>query len=499
MWKQMLAAFVSNDLEKAKPLADKFLNQQQVLTPLQIRATQMLLELSANGSNKGESLEVSQLKVDASEALRAAQFAEQQLARVEAQMIQMPKQFTAGGPTHQKWIHLNNEQQGYSANRDAAKKKYDALKTRYDELMAGKTKVLEGAIIGLATSLSEENQIDGAMALCTVYIRKYPPAGTVVKMGQELVVLKDAFERAGQLLVAVEASVRKMLSEKKIWTAQDELIRSKTLIESRIEDSREKTFFGTLIKPLEEEVQTVIAKVKSKTEEVRSLSKTDPEEAGRQLAVLKSLADDNPDLGSVAAVIKQQDKKLETGSHDKIEQSVMDLAKADLNAAKKLLADIGGSLPKEKAAIIKARLDGADRGSWLSELNAIRSDIDEAHSFLEQVSSNFLFKLKNGDDAEIKASLRESQARENMTRAKGLLNGALRTAQAVPLNEMDKVLLARIEGIKATAAASLAEIERAEKLVEGEHDSGGQMVGLYVFAAVLGIAALAFFAKQKSR
>lgn len=497
MWKQMLTAFVSNDLDKAKPLADKFLNQQQVLTPLQIRATQMLLELSGNASTKGELPEVAQLKIDASEALRAAQFAEQQLARVEAQMIQMPKQFTAGGPTHQKWIHLNNEQQGYSANRDAAKKKYDGLKAKYDDLMAGKTKVVEEGVIGLATALSDENQIDGAMALCTVFIRKHPPAEKTVKKGQELVLLKDAYDRASQLLVAVEASVRKLLADKKVWAAQAELVRTKGLIESKIEDSKEKTFFAGLIKPLEKEVQSLINQIARKTDDVRRLSKADPTEAQKQFIALQAEAGDNPELSNVSAEIKQKDKQVEAGGHDKIEEAVLDLAKTDLNAAKKLLGELGASLPASKLAILKARLDGAGRGGWLSEFDAMRADIDEAHTFLEQVSSNFLFKLKNGDEEEIRASLREYEARENMTRAKGLLSGALKSAETVPLNEIDKVLIARLEGIKATAMASLAEIKRAEHLIEDSRDSGGQMVGLYIFAAVLGIAVLVLFVRKK--
>lgn len=497
MWKQMLAAFVSNDLEKAKALADKFLSQQQVLTPLQIRATQMLLELSANASTKGESTEVAQLKIDATEVLRAAQFAEGQLARVEAQMIQMPKQFTAGGPTHQKWIHLNNEQQGYTANRDAAKKKYDGLKAKYDDLMAGKTKVVEEGVIALATALSDENQIDGAMALCTIFIRKHPPAEETVKKGQELVLLKDAYDRASQLLVVVEASVRKLLADKKVWGAQAELVKTKGLIESKIEDSKEKSFFAGLIKPLEEEVRSLIEQIAKKTNDVRRLSKTDPTEAQKQFIALHAEAGDNPELSNVGAEIKQKDKQVEAGGHDKVEEAVLELAKTDLNAAKKLLGELGTSLPASKLPILKARLDGAGRGGWLSEFDAMRADIDEAHTFLEQVSSNFLFKLKNGDDEEIRASLREYEARENMTRAKGLLSGALKSAETVPLNEIDKVLIARIEGIKATAMASLAEIERAEHLIEDGRDSGGQMMGIYVFAAVLGIGALVFFVRKK--
>ncbi|MDI1314585.1 hypothetical protein [Prosthecobacter sp.] len=496
-WRQMLAAFVSNEEEKARLMAEKMLSQKQVLTPLQIRATQMLVDLASNVMDRNDSTEVAQLKQDALEALNAGNFAERQLARVSAEMTQMPKQFTAGGPTHQKWNHLTNEEHGYTANRDAAKKKYAALKTRYEELTKDKTNLLEESLVNLATALSDEDQIDGAIALCNVYIRKKPPAEVVVKKGQDLVLIKDAYNRAKQLLQAVESTVRKLVADKKLWEAQSELTKSRALIEARIEDAREKHAFAKLIEPLDQEMTVMISQSKAKALEIKKLAKSDPDEALRLLDVLKATAIDNPDIDDAGAAIRQKDKQTQGLANDRRIQVIVDLAQTDLNAAKSLFNDLQTSLSGEDAIILKAQLNGAKRGIWSSELGSIRADVDLAHSFLEKVSSNFLYTLKNGNEGEIRAALTTYEAKENMTRAKGLLVGAHKALDFIPVIGMDAVLVSRLEGLKATALASLTEIERAEALGIVKEDSSGPMVGLIVFVIVM--AALVFFLMTKKK
>jgi hypothetical protein len=497
IWREMLSAFVSNEEGKARSMAMEILGKKQVLTPLQIRATQMLTDLTSNEVDKNDSIEVAQLKQDALAALNAGNFAEKQLARVLAEMIQMPKQFTEGGLTHQKWIHLTNEEKGYTANRDAAKKKYVILKARYEELTNDKTHLLETSIVNLATALSDEDQIDGAIALCNVYIRKKPPAEVVVKKGQELVLIKDAYIRAEQLLKAVESTVRKLVADKKIWAAQAELVKSRALIQARIEDEHEKQAFAKLIDPLDEEIDVMINQSKSKVTEIKMLSQSDPDEASRLLGVLKGTAIDNPDIDAVGAAIRKKDMQTQALANDRRIQAIVDLAQTDLNAAKSLLNDLQASLSGEDAVILKAQLIGAKRGIWSSELESIRADVDVAHGFLEKVSSNFLYTLKKGSEIELRAALSSYEAKENMTRAKALLAGARKALDFIPMKELDGVLVSRFEGLKATAVASIIEIERAEGLVATKGDSTGLIVGLVVF--VLVIIALVFFLMSKKK
>lgn len=496
-WKNMLQAFAANDEEKARKLANDLLAVKQVLTPIQIRATQMLLQLSSPKSSKDDSLEIAQLKQDASEALAGANYAEQQLARVLAEAAQLPKQFSAGGQTHQKWIHLSNQEKGFTATRDTNRKKFEELKARYEEITKANSSRLEDNIISLATSLSDENQIEGAMGLCSVYIRKNPPAEKVVVKGQELVLLKEAFAKAGELLKAVEATVRKLMAEKKVWAAREELMKSRDLIHAKIEDQNEKNAFAKLIAPLSEELSRIIDSSQTKAAEVKALAQTDAEEAAKQLAVLRSIAVDIPEIESITVTVNQTNKMDQSVAYEKRLQAVRELGMTDQNAAKGLLKDLQQGLSGEDATILAAQLAGAQNGKWTEELKALRHDIDEAHSFLEKVSSNFLYTLKNGSDEEIRAALTASSARENMTRAKGLLSGCLKTVNSIPPAELDNVLHARAEGIKATVSASLQEIERAESLGERSSKTPSLLFPVSLVGIVGGLAT--FFLMRKQR
>jgi hypothetical protein len=488
-WNDMLSAFAANDEEKACELANGLLGEKQILTPLQIRATQMLVQLSKHKSSSESSLEIAQLKKDASEALVGANYAEQQLARVLAEGAQLPKQFTAGGQTHQKWIHLSNQDKAFTETRDSNRKKFEELKARYELLTKKSADVLEDDIIQLATLLSEDNQIEGAMALCSIYIRKNPPAEKVVIKGQELVLLKEAFTKASGLLKAVETTIRKLMAEKKVWAAQEELVKSKQMIESKIEDQNEKKAFAKLVIPLSEELSRVIDSSKIKAAEVSALAKTDAEEAVKQLAVLRTTAVDLPEIESINVSLNQTNRMDQSAAYEKRLQVIRDLALSDLNAAKGLLNDLQKGLSGEDALILNAQLVGARRGLWVEELNLARADIDEAHSFLEKVSSNFLYTLKSGSNEEIRAAMNTYDARENMTRAKGLLTGALKAVSAIPSEELDNVLQARVEGIKAAASASLQEIARAESLTDTSPNMASFLIPISLVVFVAGLIA----------
>jgi hypothetical protein len=279
------------------------------------------------------------------------------------------------------------------------------------------------------------------------------------------------------------------MAEKKVWAAQEELVKSKQMIESKIEDQNEKKAFAKLVIPLSEELSRVIDSSKIKAAEVSALAKTDAEEAVKQLAVLRTTAVDLPEIESINVSLNQTNRMDQSAAYEKRLQVIRDLALSDLNAAKGLLNDLQKGLSGEDALILNAQLVGARRGLWVEELNLARADIDEAHSFLEKVSSNFLYTLKSGSNEEIRAAMNTYDARENMTRAKGLLTGALKAVSAIPSEELDNVLQARVEGIKAAASASLQEIARAESLTDTSPNMASFLIPISLVVFVAGLIA----------
>ena len=511
-WRKLLAAFAGNEEATGRKLAQDFLGMKTLLTPQQIQATQLLLRISPP-SGREESPVNAQIRIEATKVAADLAAAQAQLNRVEALAAQLPKTFTQGGQTHVRWVQLSKEKAFWTAEKEKLTTRQEELKANYGKLQSSERDAVETELLGVSSRLAEQNDIEGALALCNTYLRKNPAAKTVAAKGQELVELRNIYVRAQELAVSVERDAKKLLANGELWAAKTEFEKSQSLVESRITDAAEKKAFSNLLRPLADEITRRIDDAGRKMGDLELLATNDPEEAAKQLEALKANVRDHPQIQSLQTKIKQANDSRAMASYQTKLDAVRKLSQSDPSAAKSLLDEFQKTISKDDASIIRAELHSIRSGILKGEIDLIRGDMDEAHSFLTKVSANFAIQITKRDRDAVRATLTHSQAIENLTRARGLLESAAKRIEALPVTEMDTVLRSRSDGLKAGIARSMADIEFAEETgkstsavaVQANHpsdfSSGGiKKIALYggiAIAAVVSLVVGIYFRSQR--
>ena len=476
-WKQMLEAFSANNDPQGTELCRELLGANQVLTPLQLQAAKMLLSLS-DDSAITDSPDMALIKSEASKLVAEINGIEAKLAGIEVSFNQINKPFSQGSQSHYKWLQLEQGKKFWTEKRDALKPQVEALRVKYGDLKTAQTAQLEKQLLEVAQKLAAENEIDGALALCNLYLRKHGNTHDVAVRGQELVELKNMQVRVMKMAAAVRLEADALIKQGKWSAAQAALSKSKGLVESRIDNTTEKGMFFALLKPLEELVEKTLSDAAATVAEITAAAAAHPDEAQARLTRLQERVRDLPQMESALAEIRAVKMTKETSTYDKRLATVTELAQSDPTSARALLDEYRKDMTAEDFVTLRAKLQGTWHRLWEKELESIRADQDEAHSFLTKVSSSFQRAIEMGDAPAIREAIVVTpNARENLTRSKGLLAGGVKHIEAIPLTELDSVLKSRAEGLKASMTLSLAQLEHAEEMMQPSallHQQGPQ-------------------------
>lgn len=185
---KVFTAFARNDEAAGRKLAQEFLDLKGgVVSPQQAQTVQLLLRITATPTLKDESPDEAKARAEAIKVAGDLKGVLAQLEKIEATARTMPKTgFSAGGPTHQRWIQMGEDRGRLWEQRDKLTKRQGELVAEYNTAHTARMGSVEAEVLEIAGRLAEQSDFVGATALCNTYVRKNPSAQNVARKGQEL-------------------------------------------------------------------------------------------------------------------------------------------------------------------------------------------------------------------------------------------------------------------------------------------------------------------------